>query len=462
MPSLTPDSTTQPAADAGIAAPVAVVEAPAHHKFGPSSLKNREICPGWKNDQSGDKTAADEGTKMHLAFEKKDLTGLDPEQAEQVTKCLNYAASLEKGALVVLREARLIVLGGQTFGTADLVILRRLKNGKLHIDVLDEKYGRKEVDDAETNRQGFAYVIGAFDLPGDWFKAESCTVHFLTPRRDEVSTHTFFRKDLPRLSLTVSNIIARAEHYSKSGETDATRDSSMLQLTEDNCTWCGRKATCPKMLAYGLAHAKKYAPLEIAEETHSSTITDGAKMAQLYTASKILEKMVDSVKKHVIAFSRENEMPGYSLRERKCPVKINNVVLAWPELLKVFEIDLAASPDAAAKLAELIGSCGDFSYADVLKLASSKAAKGQKTEAAKQLWITLSNAECVYAGEPTTYLQRNKETDVAIEVSAVPVLLSHTSETREAETPAERLDDRVKAVEQKVESTSCVTGPAVD
>lgn len=407
------------------------VAAPAHHKFGPSSHKNREICPGWKNDQDSDKSAANEGTLMHLSTETGNLSGLTEEQAAQVTKCINYVAGLlRKGTVIEDRkEARLTILGGRTFGTTDRLILIRRPNGKLHIDVVDYKMGWNSVDDASENRQGFNYVLGAADLPGLWQEAETISVHLLLPRRDEVSKHTFTRADLPRLGLIISNILARAEHWS------ATRDASMLQLNEVNCTYCGRKATCPVMMNYGIAHAKKYAPLEIADEVHSSQITDPAAMAKFFIALKVLEKMVDSGKKHVAEFAKENDLPGFVRRERKGKVTITNSVAAWPQLLKALDITSLESP----ALVDLINTA-TFSYTDIVAAVSAKAGKGKpKTEALGKLWTSLQDADCVYEADSTPYLQRVKE-DLPIEVAATPVPLP----------------------EPAVATTSRVTGPAVE
>lgn len=421
--------------------PAVVAAAPTskHHRWGPSSLKSREICPGYKNDNSGDNTASDEGTMLHNAVETGNLAGLNAEQTEQVNKCLGYVEPLVKKALEVHREVKLDVLGGMTFGTADMVILRLLPNagqkkklsdGYKHADLVDFKFGRVAVDDAEDNRQGYAYVLGVFER---WAEVDSVTVHFLSPRRDEILRHTFYRSDIPRLSMIISTIISNADHY------DKTRDPSMLRLNETNCTYCYRrgKPECPVSVAYMVAHAKKYAPLEIADETHSSQITDPAQMAKFFIAIRVLEKMVESGKKHVLAFSKQNDIPGFVRRERKGSVKISNSTLAYPVLKQILD-------------PEELASCCEFKYGDILKLVSDKAEKGKKTEAAKQLYIALSNAECVTSGEPTEYLQRLKEDPVEEKIAAPVSTEPATIPAKTAESPATPTAPK-----------SCVTGPAV-
>jgi hypothetical protein len=76
-----------------------------HHELGPSTLKYVEICPGYR---SSDETNifAEEGTMLHSATENKCFDGLNDEQKELVTKCLDYLAPLEKDADKIEKEVR--------------------------------------------------------------------------------------------------------------------------------------------------------------------------------------------------------------------------------------------------------------------------------------------------------------------------------------------------------------------
>lgn len=389
-----------------------------HHIYGPSTLKNREVCPGWTNDRDADQTKANEGTKMHLAAETGDLSGLDAEQTEQVQKCLTYIKPLEARAIENHKEVRLRILDGETFGTADRVFICKMVNRGKHGDIVDYKMGRNGVDDPIENRQGFSYVLGVFER----WDVDSVTVHFLLPRRDEVLRATFFRSDVPRLAKIIRSIIARCKVYAQ------TQDPNMLRATEFGCAYCGNRSRveagpdgkpqvvlCPALGGVGLAMAKKYAPLEIVEEVHSSKITDPAKAIPLYIAVLILEKLVGSAKKHITALAKENGgladangKMAFVIRERKGNTRITDSVAAHGILSQLLDpVELA--------------SCATYNYNDVLKLVSEKAEKGKKTEAARQLYVALSNAEYVVQGEPTTYLQRNKEeeADAAVELPSV-------------------------------------------
>ena len=83
--------------------------------------------------------------------------------------------------------------GGLTFGTLDYLLIHpRLSCA----DVVDFKFGRNAVPDAEVNAQIQAYVLGVFEkFPG----LQIDQAHILLPRRDEVSTATYSRADIARL-----------------------------------------------------------------------------------------------------------------------------------------------------------------------------------------------------------------------------------------------------------------------
>ncbi len=77
-------------------------EEKAHSEHSPSSLKEKAKCPGFRNDQTRDKSAADRGTLGHLAVEKENLDVIppdDPKLREAAGMCLKYLAALRKQIL---------------------------------------------------------------------------------------------------------------------------------------------------------------------------------------------------------------------------------------------------------------------------------------------------------------------------------------------------------------------------
>jgi superfamily II DNA or RNA helicase len=74
----------------------------AHSEHSPSSLKEKAKCPGFRNDQTRDKSAADRGTLGHLAVEKENLDVIppdDPKLREAAGMCLKYLAALRQQIL---------------------------------------------------------------------------------------------------------------------------------------------------------------------------------------------------------------------------------------------------------------------------------------------------------------------------------------------------------------------------
>ena len=377
-------------------APAPTPEPETHHKFAPSSMKFRAICPGFDQDQTGDSSKADLGTLSHKAFELGDLSILPTKESrDAVRKCLKIAVRLEKGADEIHKEVRLSILGGLTYGTSDEVIIK-----KTHADVLDEKYGLLPIDDPKENWQGWSYASGVFDR---WPKLQTVTVWFLIPYRDEVLQHTFSRAEFVGINLKLRIVIERAKKFRESGSTYATRDASFLKMTEEGCTYCAHKAECPASVDYALATTKKYAPLELVDDVHSSQITEPAKMVKLLRASKILEKMCESVNQHARTFAAEHgglhDETGkmvYKLASRASPRKIKNIGAA----IDVFREHLTDG--------ELLLE-SDISLTGCLDRIANKAARGQKAKLRGAVETKLAEADALSCGEPTYFLTKVRE-----------------------------------------------------
>jgi hypothetical protein len=78
----------------------------AHHELGPSTLKNVEVCPGFRST-SEENIFTIEGTKMHESAETGNLEGLDDEQTYMVKKVLEYRDSLMTGNSKLILEQRI-------------------------------------------------------------------------------------------------------------------------------------------------------------------------------------------------------------------------------------------------------------------------------------------------------------------------------------------------------------------
>ena len=213
----------------------------AHHRFSPSKLKYLVACPGYEgSDEPSD--AAIEGTMLHAAAETGETDGLTDEQARLVKMCRDYGRMIEGDCQSVHRELPLKFLPnrqspyGVPFGTADVVAVNASCD---HAHVVDYKFGRVGVEPAETNLQGWAYALGVFDLT----QCNSLTVHFLMPRRDEVSSAVFERDaDYKRMELTVATVLDVVEAWEAAGKPAAS-----LRPDPATCRWCARAGDCPAL-----------------------------------------------------------------------------------------------------------------------------------------------------------------------------------------------------------------------
>lgn len=363
-----------------------------HAEYSPSKLEKYEICPGYERDESQDTTKADEGDLMHLAVEKGNLEILETnEQKAMVQQCLDWESRLLSKLKIVhdLREQRLEI-PGVTYGFADRVIIHE-KHGKLHAILPDWKFGVVPVTDAKDNRQGMAYVSGAFH---QFPEIETAMPVFVLPRQDTITHHCFHRKEHARIDLTIRTIIDRARLYRK------TQDASMLRMTEENCLYCGAKATCPLIRPFCLSLANRYAPLEVPPEVHSSQVTSEANAAKLYAALRIMEKMVDSGKKHLVDLALQNDglrdeqgNKVYEIAERAGTRTIKDHGVAYLIFREYLDAD------------ELAQAC-KITLGEAIKLATDKADKGKKKALRAEIETKLLDADVISSGEPVRYLRK--------------------------------------------------------
>ncbi len=358
----------------------------AHAKYSPSGFAYREICAGFINrDESG--PAAEEGTLLHKAVETGNLEGLTDEQRQCVEMCRAYVEDLEdevygegEPTLEILREHRVAICDGATFGTLDYALF----NSRLsRADLVDFKFGRLSVPDAEVNPQIQAYVLGLLEEnPG----IETLTAHILLPRRDEVSRATYSREDIPQIRLRISTIIARCE-----------APDPELRPTE-NCLWCARQATCAALHRHALTIAAGYEDeLKLPEEFHPGHITDPSMMSRALVVAKVMEKWCDSVKHHALKMRLEGqEIPGHELRSRAGTRKISDPLAAWAAVRD------RISPD------QFIG-CTEVSLPKLESIFAEAAPRGAKAKAKQELCEALADLGIVETAKESLYLAKTRK-----------------------------------------------------
>ncbi|MBR6342652.1 MAG: DUF2800 domain-containing protein [Selenomonadaceae bacterium] len=195
-----------------------------HARFSPSSADRIIHCPGslllGEGIPETESDAMREGTEAHAWAEYELLRayGEPPEDlpvkgefhSEEMEYCArDYAAyAMEKvsalkeecGDVLLLTEQRLLFTNwvSDAFGTSDCVILSGRK-----ACLIDYKYGRGHIVDAEQNAQLQCYALGLLQTFGDLYDFDSISMCIFQPRREHVSEWTISVPDLIKWGVEV-------------------------------------------------------------------------------------------------------------------------------------------------------------------------------------------------------------------------------------------------------------------
>ena len=355
-------------------------------KLSPSGLKYVRLSPCFENDQTGDKTAADEGTMLHAALE----TGVIPdtlteEQKSVVQMCSDYTAPLMKNATAIHRELYLTELGdfspSMRNGKVDLLVLH---GNTAHL--IDYKMGRNSVDDAEENDQVKAYALAVFTR---FPSLRAIKAHLVCPRRDEVSTAVFQRSQLPALKRNLADIVVAAEKHAIEGLTAPHADT---------CLYCAKRHSCPAIASKALTIARNYDnEIPLPAEYHPSKVTDPAQMASMLQVANVMDKWVTSCRHHFTQAALNGaDIPGFELREKKAARSVDDAVACWLVAKEKIPQD------------QFIKAC-DISLPELEKMWVADAPKGGKGKAKEELMEKLIEIGALKQGAPTHYLARIKK-----------------------------------------------------
>jgi hypothetical protein len=239
-----------------------------HHPYSPSTLAYLEVCPLYKSRPSKHaRTIA--GTIAHKVVETAiDNPELSDEDAAHTAECLDFAeqrrqkmqADFPQGPIKELREVYLPVddlefpdAEGTTAGFVDLVLVAATET---YIEMLDWKFGFWQVEEADTNPQGIAYILGLFRM---FPKAETIRAFFKQPPIGYLTEAVFTRSQIPELYLRVQAIVAQARKARMSGNYDMAKPHVPV------CNFCDHLGDCPRGLEFALRVGKKFHPVEFPE-----------------------------------------------------------------------------------------------------------------------------------------------------------------------------------------------------
>ena len=352
-----------------------------HADISPSSLNYRAQCRQWTKSESSDPKYAEEGTLLHAALEHDDPTALDGEQLRVYDTLQAFLAPLQAGAEKVLREQRLDIKLGKhaTFGTCDRIVIRPA--GLAH--VIDFKFGRLSVPDADSNLQALAYAIGVFDA---FPKVSRIQAWMLSPRRDEASSVVLDRRDLATYRAKLEKLF------------DELADPRKPATPGDACAYCGQLGHCPAVAKTAGIVALNY-DTALAEmlpaDFHASRLSTEDIGNYALPVARVLEKWVSAVKAEALdRASAGDTVPGHVVAERAKSQTLTNLKAVNAALVGL--VPLTAVEEAAT-----------ISLSDVKSIARTFADKGKAAEAEREVVRRLSAAGlCSEQPESIRYIKR--------------------------------------------------------
>jgi hypothetical protein len=273
------------------------------------------------------------------------------------------------------------------FGTVDRVII----TGK-HVDIIDFKFGRGAIDDADINIQGQAYLLGVMDK---YPELETATVHFIVPRRDEVLTHDYTKADMEDIRLRIDLLVSLA-----------TQESPDLRPNTEACRYCKHKLTCTALSDKLLPIAKKYDKavgdfeLDLWGSYAPAEIEDPDMLSKMLNVSQVVDRWAESVKRQALKLAIEEglEIPGYDLHFRNASLKIKNGQDAYDALEHLLTAE------------EFMEVCS-VSITALSKVYASKLPRGEKKNARGKIEQELESAGVLPAEENrdrSPYLRKKK------------------------------------------------------
>lgn len=369
-----------------------------HSRLGPSGFKSVEVCPSYVND-SKETLAATKGSLAHGLLEQhhinvtrhQEFLLLDSDdQQYSISLIAGYMEELYRGkidgAWTIEREVELDLKMYQIpdceFGTADELLHCKATN-EAHL--VDYKFGWWEVDDAEYNIQGWLYALGVFArLP--W--CSWVTVHFLQPKRDEVSTYRFNRQ------ADISRMLVRAKAIAERRKEKAGVEFSPVM---SNCLWCGNKASCKALHEIALKVMSKTPVLfpENVDDLTPETFNDPESAGMVHEIAQLMEKWADQIKRRITQLALEGwEIPGKDIRHVSGKTRIIDPIRVYEIMEDKYGIDIN----------RFLADFCDVALGRLESHAGSIAARGEKDNAKKELRKLFAAEGLVTVGQPSAYL----------------------------------------------------------
>jgi len=361
--------------------------AEAHHPFGPSSLKRRELCPGSfrmeKDLPSVDTEESKSGTNLHEIIAKilsgDDTLVVPMEDAELVRMMEDKFYEIrgtEPKDFFIEKQLSFSYCGiEQLSGTADVVIVLNDR-----IIIIDWKTGHRPVEEASDNVQGAAYALAAMQE----FKKEIAEVHFYNPRIKQDSFHTFTNRNA--LASYIMRVIS-----------SCMKGNAPIIPGEEQCRYCKAAAhgTCPMLAKTAEITATRAEELIPLKSLSALTVDE---LCELKRRCDLVAKLGERVDNRIKAVCEESGSCGrWRLKEVSGGKEIKDINAVFSAVSGVLDAPkfLEACSVSVSKL--------KGAYATVLK---ESGAFQTKKEGEAQFMSTLS--ELIFEKPPKKQLVEGK------------------------------------------------------
>jgi hypothetical protein len=232
-------------------------------------------------------------------------------------------------------------------------------------ELVDHKFGRNAVTNADQNLQGIAYMLGLKKrFPG----LKTCTVRFIMPHIDHESEHTFDISNPDAFLLRVRTVVLRSVEAAKD-----PNDFSMARATVGTCLFCSLVGRCPKVAQLVIQVGKKYAPLAVPDDINTVTLEDPKQVSAGMKLAQVVRLWAESFRKNATAKAQNDEewIPdGYVL------VPSQRIKLLHPR--KVGEI---AKRFISEEHKDKVDALYDVAITSLDELIELTAPRGKKTQA---------------------------------------------------------------------------------
>lgn len=266
----------------------------------PSNLFRFDRCPGWWRvvpapAAEEPSPEAEEGNLCHRAMTSlvsgsSDGPALNDDQAEACAWAMKEVAPMLADHPTMFAEINLNWHDMGMHGTADFVAI----TPEL-VHVVDWKFGRGEVEEAQDNLQLAAYAIMASIR---WPMHSAIVAHVIQPR---LRKHDQAKYDNARLS-EAARQIAEIRHRAENLTT--------LVPGKPQCDWCPAKANCPEL--------HKTTALVARTPEAAIASTTAPELARLADMGRLARKCADAIDAEVKRrIKAGEEVPGYSLMSQK-------------------------------------------------------------------------------------------------------------------------------------------------